>query len=220
VIASGFPVTLKGTLLEDGTTAPSPSGPTLTLWIGAQSCNGIVDAAGNAQCTIASVTAPLGTTVPLKAVFAGDTYYLPSSDTSQSAVVFAFPARGDFVVGDATLAASGPLTSLTWWGAQWSTLNTMTGGPASSSFKGFAGVLTPSAPPACGGTWTTGPGNSSDPVASVPSYMGVLVSSSTTKAGSTISGNSPKIVVIKTNPGYAANPGHPGTGTYVATYCG
>jgi hypothetical protein len=29
-----------------------------------------------------------------------------------------------------------------------------------------------------------------------------------------------KIVVVKTNPGYEPNPGHHGTGTYVATYCG
>ena len=50
--------------------------------------------------------------------------------------------------------------------------------------------------------------------------MGVLVSSSISLAGSTYSGNDPKIVVVKTNPGYAPSPGHPGTGTYVATYCG
>jgi hypothetical protein len=50
--------------------------------------------------------------------------------------------------------------------------------------------------------------------------MGVLVSSSVHGPGSTYSGDTPKIVVVKTNPGYAPNPGHPGTGTYVATYCG
>ena len=65
-----------------------------------------MDALGNAQCTVASVTAPLGTSVPLGASFVGDTYYLPSADTSQSAIVFAFPSRGDFVLGD--LDASPP----------------------------------------------------------------------------------------------------------------
>ena len=50
--------------------------------------------------------------------------------------------------------------------------------------------------------------------------MGVLVSSSITSSGSTISGNIPKIVVIRTDPGYAMSPGHDGTGTLVATYCG
>ena len=50
--------------------------------------------------------------------------------------------------------------------------------------------------------------------------MGVLVASTATKSGSTISGNTVKIVVVKTDPGYSTNPGHDGTGTYVATYCG
>jgi hypothetical protein len=50
--------------------------------------------------------------------------------------------------------------------------------------------------------------------------MGVLVSTSAKSSGSTISGNITKIVVIKTDDGYSPNPGHDGTGTYVATYCG
>ena len=50
--------------------------------------------------------------------------------------------------------------------------------------------------------------------------MGVLVSPSVTKSGATLSGNMAKIVVIKTAAGYAPNPGHAGTGTFVATYCG
>jgi hypothetical protein len=49
--------------------------------------------------------------------------------------------------------------------------------------------------------------------------MGVLVSSSVAKSGSTISGNTTKIVVVKTERGYAPDPGHHGTGTIVATYC-
>jgi hypothetical protein len=220
VVAQGFPVTLMATLLEDGTTAPSPSGQTLTLSLGAQNCPATVDAFGNAQCTIGSVAAPLGATVPLGASFAGDTYYLPSADTSKTAVVFGFPTRGDFVLGDSTVAAAGPLTTLIWWSSNWSLLNTVSGGPVTTSFKGFAGDLTPSSPPACGGTWTTRPGNSPPPVGDIPSYMGVLVPSTITASGSTISGNTVKIVVVKTNPGYSTSPGHEGTGTYVATYCG
>ena len=54
----------------------------------------------------------------------------------------------------------------------------------------------------------------------IPSYMGVLVPSAITGSGSTISGNTVKIVVVKTDPGYSTSPGHNGTGTYVATYCG
>ncbi len=217
VVAQNLPVTLKGRLLEDGTTAPSPFGQTLTLSVGSQSCTGLTDSAGNAQCTIANVTVPQGP-VTFKAGFAGDTYYLPSSGTA-SGFIFAFPSRGAFVLGDRTVATASPSTKVTWWGAQWSSLNSLTGGSAPSAFKGFAATIA-STPPACGGTWTTGPGNSSSPVASIPAYMGTLVASKVTKSGSTIGGNIVKIVVVQTNPGYDTNPGHAGTGKTVATYCG
>ena len=40
------------------------------------------------------------------------------------------------------------------------------------------------------------------------------------KSGSTISGDVRRIVVVKTNPGYAPNPGHEGTGKIIAVDCG
>ena len=49
--------------------------------------------------------------------------------------------------------------------------------------------------------------------------MGVLVTSGVGKSGSNITGNTVSIIVVKTDPGYAGNPGHPGTGTVVATFC-
>ena len=222
VVAQGFPVTLKAQLLEDGTTPPAPSGQSVTLQIGTQSCVATVDASGNAQCTTAPVTAPLGTTIPLSATFGGDTHYLSSADTSKTAVVFAFPSFGDFVLGDKSVAAAGPTTPLTWWSSDWSLLNSLTGGAAPTSMKGFSNNVAPSSPPACGGMWTTLPGNSPPPigVGLIPSYMGVLVSPFVKKAGNTLSGNVTKIVVIKTDAGYNPNPGHNGTGTLVATYCG
>lgn len=66
-------------------------------------------------------------------------------------------------------------------------------------------------------SWTTYPGTSSQRPASVPSYLAVIVSSSITKNGSVISGIAPHVVIVKTDPGYAADPGHDGTGTVVAT---
>ena len=96
--ASG--VTLAARLLEggpadtdgDGSTAPTvPSGQTVTLSLGSQSCTDTVDASGNASCLLTFIGA-LGEQ-PLKAEFAGDAYYLPSSDTGKKAIVFAFPSR-------------------------------------------------------------------------------------------------------------------------------
>ena len=47
----------------------------------------------------------------------------------------------------------------------------------------------------------------------------MIVSSSISKSGSTISGNTVHEVIVKTNAGYAPNPGHAGTGMVVATIC-
>jgi hypothetical protein len=49
--------------------------------------------------------------------------------------------------------------------------------------------------------------------------MAVIVSSKVSKSGSAISGNTPHVVVVKTNSGYAPDPGHAGTGTVVASIC-
>lgn len=213
-------VTLTGLLLEDGNPTTPITGRTLTLGLGSQSCTGTTDATGTASCTL-TFTGPLGPQ-PLTATFAGDGYYLPSSDTSQSAVVFAFPSSGAFVMGDTSVASASPGGSLTWWGAQWAARNDLTGGAAPPAFKGFASTVTlpTSTPPAaCGSAWTTGPGNSAAPPSTVPGYMGVLVTSHVTKHGALIGGDTVGIIVVRVDPGYAANPGHPGTGTIVARYC-
>jgi hypothetical protein len=49
--------------------------------------------------------------------------------------------------------------------------------------------------------------------------MGVVVTTSVTKSGSTSSGNVAQIVVVQTDAGYSTAPGHVGTGLIVATYC-
>jgi hypothetical protein len=49
--------------------------------------------------------------------------------------------------------------------------------------------------------------------------MAVIVSSTIAKSGSNIMGNIPEIVIVQTAPGYAPDPGHPGTGTVVAVLC-
>lgn len=128
---------------------------------------------------------------------------------------FAFaPGGGAFVIGDLNSAIG---TQVTFWGAKWWKLNSLSGGAAPSAFKGFA--LNP-AVPSCGTGWTTDPGNSAPPPEGpLPAFMGVIATSSASKSGSTISGNTPKIVVVRTDPGYEANPGHAGTGTVVANVC-
>ena len=210
-ILNGSTITLSGTLKEDGVT-PIP-GRTLTFKLGTtQSCTGVTNGSGFASCNLV-VSQPLGPGT-VQAIFAGDAFYLPSSDSKTTLIYANAPGAGGgaFVVGDQTATGA-----VTFWGSQWSSINKVSGGSAPSAFKGFAKFP---ASPTCGGTFTTDPGNSAPPPnGPLPAYMSVIVTSKVTKSGSTISGTIVHIVVVKTNAGYNANPGHPGTGTVVATIC-
>ena len=213
VIANNTTAHLSGVLLEDGTVPIAGRTVVFTLGTGAtaQSCSGVTDGAGVAACDIFPVNQPSGPGV-VTANFAGDAFYLPSS-ASETTIIFAFLDHGSFVVGDETDTGS-----VEFWGHSWSRDNVLSGGPAPDSFKGFAAAISTN-PPACADTWTSRPGNSSRPPDTLPPFMGVVVSSSITKSGSTISGDVPEIIVVTPNPGYEPDPGHPGTGTVVAEYC-
>ena len=214
VIANSHPVTFFATLLEDGTTPPVPFGQVVTFTLGsgvtAQTCAGTTNSAGLATCAIAIVNQPLGPNT-VGVAFAGDPYYLPSS-ASEAVIDFAFLAQGSMIIGNKD-AATG--TAVNFWGANWSTVNSLTGGLAPTSFKGFAN----NSPQSCGGSWSTSTGNSPPPPAILPSYMGVIASSTVVQEASAVTGDVPIIVVVKTGAGFAPNPGHPGIGTVVATYC-
>ena len=58
----------------------------------------------------------------------------------------------------------------TFWGAQWWKDNPLSTGSAPASFKGYADNAA-----TCGQTWTTRPGNSSDPPASLSATINVIV---------------------------------------------
>lgn len=206
-VLRGSTLTLTGTLLEDGVTPIA--GRTLTLTLGSKTCTGITNTAGVASCTVAG-TDPLGPAA-VTVSFAGDNFYL-AANASGSALLYAFAGGGGtFVVGDQSAVGA-----VTFWGAKWSKLNRVSGGDAPDAFKGYALV----APTQCGTRWTTGPGNSPDPPAGpLPAYMAVLVTSSVTKSGPSISGTTTRIVIVKTDAGYKNDPGHAGSGTVVATVC-
>ena len=135
--------------------------------------------------------------------------------TSCTTIGFSFaPGGGAFVIGSQH-AATGQ--QVTFWSAEWVKINLSAGPRNSRSFKGFAKSA---ASPTCGATWSAYPGNSTPPPSGpLPEFMGVIVTSSTTQSGSDASGSVAHIVVVKTDPGYAPNPGHNGTGTVVAVVC-
>jgi hypothetical protein len=118
-----------------------------------------------------------------------------------------------FVIGGQNLPVG---TQVAFWGAQWWNENPLSTGFAPPSFKGF--VDNP--PAGCGSSWTTDPGNSSNPPATLPATVDAVVSSTITKSGPIISGDTVAIALVAPDAGYAGDPGHPGTGTIVGYVCG
>ena len=74
---------------------------------------------------------------------------------------------GTFVIGDQNAVVG---SEVTFWGAQWWTENPLSTGLAPASFKGFADNATAT----CGEPWSTDPGNSSHPPASVKAVAPVV----------------------------------------------
>lgn len=122
-------------------------------------------------------------------------------------------SSGMFVIGDQTTALG---SQVTFWGAQWWKDNPLSTGLAPASFKGYAD----NPPATCGQGWTTAPGNSSDPPAALSGTVPMIVSTQISQTGPVISGDTEEIVLVAVDPGYAGDPGHPGTGTIVGYVCG
>jgi hypothetical protein len=212
LIADEMSVHLTALLTDAGSPVP---GRLVTFTLGngvtAQTCSDTTNLIGFASCNVV-VHQPLGPGT-VSAAFAGDSDYEPSSATAAT-TVFAYTVGGNFVIGDLDASGSGIVT---FWGSGWSSANHISGGPAPSSFKGFAN--NPAGATSCGGTWSTSGGNSASPPASVPSYTAILVTTSVTESGGTISGTKPSLVIVRTNAGYQPSPGHAGTGHVVAVSC-
>jgi uncharacterized repeat protein (TIGR01451 family) len=201
-------VAVSGIVLSDNNTDSTPSCPSSTLAVGASmTCT--------AQHTVTPTELVAGSVNNIATATSNEAADVMDSLSIPAAV---FTLGGTFVVGDLTVGPLGQAVgkNVTFWGAQWWKLNSLSGGTAPASFKGFEDAP---AMPGCNVNWTTDPGNSTPPPATIPAYMAIIVSSSITKSGSTISGNTPHLVIVKTDPGYQGNPGHAGTGTTVGVIC-
>ncbi len=176
-IAPGSGIPTGGVTFKDGSTVLG----TMTL-----------NPTGNA--TFTTTTLAVGTHT-ITATYSGDANFTGNASAPLTQLVFAFLDSGSFVIGDLEASVG---TQVTFSGSQWDKVNDMSGGSAPSSFKGFADS-TSSNPPAVGGAWTGRTGNSVKPPDTVPAYVAVLVSSSVTKSGPTITGNIVKIVIVKTD---------------------
>jgi len=173
-----------------------------------------VPVSGSGQAMLVTSALTLGVH-SITAAYGGDANFTASSSASLSEIIYAYPVGvtgGAFAIGDLNAVVG---NRVTFWGAQWDKLNSLSRGSAPASFKGFTNSFSPN-PPSRGGNWTTRGGNSSGPPNRVPPFMAVIVSSSIAQSGSTISGDIVRMVVVQTAPGYDADPGHAGTGTVLA----
>jgi Ice-binding-like len=120
-----------------------------------------------------------------------------------------------FVIGDVEPHAVGNVVN--FWGAQWWKNNVMSGivNPGAASFKGFA----TRAELDCGGFWSSRPGNSPPPPATIARDIAVVVTSTVIKNGPNLSGDIKEIVVVHQDGGYGPNPGHAGNGVVTSIVC-
>jgi uncharacterized repeat protein (TIGR01451 family) len=187
---------------------------TATAGTGTVSLSGATIAAGGSCSFSVSVVAFVGT--PGGQIYTNTTGNVTSNEAgagnTATATLTVTAMSAQFVIGDGNAIVG---DTVTFWGAQWAKDNTLSGGPAPNAFKGFTDTV----PANCGGNWISRPGNSSQPPDTVPLFMAVIASSTVTKSGATITGDIPKIVIVRTNPGYGPSPGHAGTGTVVAVAC-
>jgi hypothetical protein len=144
-----------------------------------------------------------------------------STDTTTStALVYAFASStgASFTISDRQAQLG---TAVTFWSAQWHTANPFLSNVSfTGAFKGFVDPPASMTPPQCGDTWSGRTGGSSAPPSTVPAYMALVVASAMEKTGSTVSGDVERVVVVKTDAGYASDLAHNGTGTVVAPICG
>ena len=190
---------------------PSPPGQTVTFTLDGQTCSGTTDATGAGELLdhglrLARAEDDHGDVRGRRLLPRLVRQWTWSSSPSRAAARSCSATR--------RVAAATPLTPLTWWSHSWSSVNSLSGGTAPAAFKGFAANVLDAAGGEPGGrvrdvvhdVAREQPG----PPADVPTYMGVLVASSVSQAGSTIGGSWAKRRGRPDRPRLRAEPGPPG----------
>ena len=102
-------------------------------------------------------------------------------------------AKGTFVAfkGHATVGKS-----IVWWSTRWNRSNGLGTRTSLSGFYGFSASVS-SYPARVGGRWSGSLYASTRPPRTLPSLMAVVVASSISRSGTTVSGNVYRIVLVK-----------------------
>jgi hypothetical protein len=140
--------------------------------------------------------------------------------------VVPFPSVGFFLAGDipagypgfAGVPPSG--NTVTFFGNGWTGLNPMSGGNgASSAFKGFVETTNP-VTPTCGSTFSSGGGASTNPPASLPPRVAVIITTQVTVNGSIkAQGTIKAIVLVDVSAAGSYNNSVGGSGKIVGIVC-
>lgn len=139
-----------------------------------------------------------------------------------------FPNGGFFVIGDGPNHGYPAFTNVPpnganvyFWGPQWgqSSKNTFSlGNTGDNAFKGFA-ENTSAPSPTCGDTFTS-KGGQSNPPATVPGIVAVLITTQvTTPPVGKATGVIKAIVLVQVDPGYDGSVGGGGTGKIIKVVC-
>lgn len=220
----------KGVVLTD----QLPGGADGLVWLTANASNGAIctiggpgDPANFLRCNLGDIPSGQSVTVtvastpitplaackpqPNPAAVATDVFGNTGSDSGS---LICAPAAV-FVIGDVEPHDIGDVVN--FWGAQWWKNNFMSGfvSKGVASFKGFAAQNDNF----CGGHWTSLPGNSSNPPATIPEFVQIIVTDTVLKNGPNISGNIKEILLVQQDGGYGPNPGHRGNGPVTTVIC-
>lgn len=189
-LAEGEPV--QALLQEDYDGTPI-SGETVIFNAGSVTVSALTDADGVAQ-----VTLPIGE-YTLLASFDGSAYYLPSSDSQGPLYVY---RPTNFVIWGGNAEGIRLDLRYNFWGSQW--WKQVTGGDfdADASFKGYAEEVSDT-------MWSSPPANAVRPPATLPGYIGVIVTTQMDMHGSHVTGNVDRLVVLMVEDpsDYRPNPG-------------
>jgi RHS repeat-associated protein/uncharacterized repeat protein (TIGR01451 family) len=217
-VGAAHPVSARLTLPDGEPLAGKPVRFTLAGLV----ASGRTDGAGVARVTLTLPASPTGPAT-VQASFAGDALHGPSED---SAGTTRYLPVG-FVLWGGNTPGLALGDRVNFWGHSWE--KQVTGGAyaAHAEFKGWAATRSgfalcqPTARP--GGTpaltqgcWSS-KGGQSGPPATLPEYIGVLISNAMDKQGGTVYGNVAALGVVKVDaqPPYGPVPGKPGWGTLV-----
>jgi phosphatidylethanolamine-binding protein (PEBP) family uncharacterized protein len=198
------------TFNDANTTAPVADFTATIDWGDGSSSLGVVSAAGSGFAVKGTHTYAQTGMYTVKTTIVDDGGSTATASTHT--LTYAFPQDGAYVIGDRSATGS-----VTFYDGDWAKDNSLSGGEAPNDFKGFA----PSAP-ACHAVWTAHSGDKDHGQPKdndLPQYMAVVVSSSITKAKSSITGNTVHYVIVKVD----TKGGHnepTGTGTVVGSVPG